>query len=122
MLDLSNDKKWRTGVTDARLTSTLPVRIGTTGVHVATFMGDFPWTITEWEDGRLAGWDFTSGILAGSHGSYRVEPENAGSRVVIRANLRLSGFFGILMPFMRLVVPRLFAGDLRKLKAIMEVL
>jgi hypothetical protein len=120
LLDLANDKKWRTGVIDARLTSTTPVGLGTTGVHIAVLMGAFPWTLTEWEERRVAGWDFTSGILEGSHGSYRIEPERVGSRVLIRANIRLSGFFGILMPLMRLIVPRLFAGDLRKLKAIME--
>ena len=120
MFDLSNDKKWRTGVIDARLTSAPPVGLGTTGVHIAAFMGEFSWTITEWEERRVAGWDFTSGILEGTHGSYRVEPESAGSRVIIRANFRLSGFFGVLMPLMRLIVPRRLAGDLRKLKAILE--
>lgn len=120
MLDLSNDKRWRTGVLDARVTSVPPVRLGTTGVHRAVCMGDFSWIITEWDDGRRAGWDFTSGALAGTHGSYRIEPERAGSRVIISATMRLNGMWSALMPLMRPIVPRLLAGDLRKLKALME--
>lgn len=120
MLDLSNDKQWRTGVIDARLTSAAPVGLGTTGVHRAAFMGNFPWTITEWEERRVAGWEFTSGLLQGTQGGYRIEPESVGSHVSIFVNLRLSGFAGTLMPLMKLIVPRRLAGDLGKLKALME--
>lgn len=74
----------------------------------------------EWQDQRVAGWDFTSGFLTGTHGSYRIEPERDGSRVIIQANFHVAGAFGVLMPLMRQIVPRRLAGDLRNLKAIME--
>jgi len=120
MLDLTNDTRWRTGIKDAWLTSDPPAGLGATGVHIAPLIGAFPWIITEWQDQRVAGWDFTSGFLTGTHGSYRIEPERDGSRVIIQANFRVAGTFGVLMPLMRQIVPRRLAGDLRNLKAIME--
>jgi hypothetical protein len=46
-----------------------------------------------------------------------MEPEAGGTRMKMRMELRAGVIFGIIMKF---IVTRQMAGDLKKLKAIME--
>ncbi len=115
--DIVNDKQWRKGVIDTRWTSGEPSSLGSTAVYVIEGIGEVHWKLTEMEDQRVMGWDYIGGRFDGGHGSYRMEPEAGGTRMMMRMELGLGVIFGILM---KLIVTRQMAGDLKKLKAIME--
>ncbi len=117
LTDIVNDQQWRKGLIDTRWTSDEPSSLGSTAVYVFKGIGEVHWKLTEWEDRRVMGWDYIGGRLDGGHGSYRMEPEAGGTRMIMRAEIRAGIIFGILMKF---IVSRQNVGDLRKLKAIME--
>ena len=115
--DIVNDQQWRKGVIDTRWTSGESFSLGSTAVYVIEGIGEVHWKLTEWEDQRVMGWDYIGGRFDGGHGSYRMEPEAGGTRMMMRMELRVGVIFGIIMKF---IVTCQMAGDLKKLKAIME--
>lgn len=115
--DINNDQLWRTGVIDTQWTSGDPFSLGSTAVYTIEGFGEVHWKLNELEDQSVMGWDYIGGRFDGGHGSYRMEPENGGTRMMMRMELRANFIFGILM---RILVPRQMAGDLKKMKAIME--
>jgi len=117
LTDIVNDRQWRKGLIDTRWTSVEPSSLGSTAVYVFEGIGEVHWKLTEWENQRVMGWDYIGGRLDGGHGSYRMEPEAGGTRMMMRAEIRAGVIFGILMKF---IVSRQNKGDLKKLKAIME--
>lgn len=120
MLDPAREKHWRDGVRDAQMTSDPPYGIGSSGLHFTERMGDWPWTIIEWEEGHLMGWEFSGGMMKGSYGSYRIEPDGAGSCAMIEIELRHGGVSGLVMRLMKSKTARILANDLLRLKAILE--
>ena len=120
LCDVSNEVLWRYGVYLAPWISEPPYGVGSTGFHIVASMGDCPWIIAEWEELRIASWEFTGGRLKGSRAGYCVTPEDAGSRMI----MHMSANQNILVRIMTFVMKRLFirqiAGDLERLKAIME--
>ena len=115
--DIVNDQQWRKGVIDTRWTSGEPFSLGSTAVYVIEGIGEVHWKLTELEDQRVIGWDYIDGRFDGGHGSYRMEPEAGGTRMMMRMEIKVGVIFGILMKF---IVTRQMAGDLKKLKAIIE--
>ena len=115
--DIVNDQQWRQGVIETRWTSGDPFSLGSTAVYVIEGVGDIHWKLTELEDQRVIGWDYIGGRFDGGHGSYRMQPEAGGTRMMMRMEISAGVLFGTLMKFM---VKRQMAGDLKKLKAIME--
>jgi uncharacterized membrane protein len=118
--DVSNDTRWRTGVTSARMLSDPPHGVGSTGLHVVQGIGDWPWTVTEWDEQRIMGWEVTGGRFRGSHGSYGVNAEGASSRVTIDTRVKPSVLMRVLMLIMKRTLRRQAASDLEKLKEILE--
>jgi hypothetical protein len=120
-LAVTTDARWRNGITKAELTSEPPSGLGSTGVHYHKDLGPMPWTIIKWEDGRHMEWIFGECRLKGFLGSYHVEPENDGSRVIMeQSKTDLSFFMRIMMFFTRGIIRKSMKGDLQKLKEIME--
>jgi uncharacterized membrane protein len=118
--DVSRETEWRGGVIAAQWISDPPHGIGSTGLHVVQGTGDWPWTIAKWEEMRSMSWDITGGRFEGAHAGYRVAPEDAGSRVMIHMRVKQSAFMRTLMLVMRPFIRGQLAGDLERLKAIME--
>ncbi len=121
LTDVSNDTRWRTGITSARMISDPPYGVGSNGLHVVKGLGDWPWTVTEWDEPRLMGWDVTGGRFRGGHGSYGINAEGAGSRVTIETRVNPSVLMRILMLIMKRIMRRQAASDLEKLKKILDV-
>lgn len=117
LTDINNDQKWRKGLIDTRWTSDEPGKLGSTAVYVFQGIGEIHWKLSEWDVERVMGWDYIGGRLAGGHGSYRMEPEADGTRVMMRMEKRAGIIFRTLM---RVIISRQNDGDLKKLKAIME--
>ena len=101
-------------------TSDPPHGVGSTGLTVVEGIGDCPWKATEWEEPHIMSWDVTDGRFEGAHAGYRVMPEDGGSRVTIHIRVKQSALMSILMLIMKRRMRRQLAGDLERLKAIME--
>jgi len=119
LYDVSNETQWRDGVNSAKWISEPPHGVGSTGLHVVKGR-DAPWKVTELEEPRIVSWDITGGRFEGMRAGYRVAPEDAGSRVTLHASAKPSALMRILMLIMKRRFRRQIAGDLEKLKAIME--
>jgi len=115
--DINNDKQWRQGLMDTQWVSGDPPNLGSTAVYTFEGIGKVRWKLTEWKEQRVIGWDYVGGRLDGGHGSYRMEPEAGGARMMMRMGIRAGVIFRI---FLNLIVTRQMAGDLKTLKAIME--
>lgn len=119
-MDVTNDVRWRNGITKAEWISHPPYGVGSTGQHTHKDMGILKWEVTRIEDGRSFEFIHTEGGLKGSIAFFRVEPENSGSRVKVQ--MRMSGPFimRFMMIFMAGMMRRGVRGDLQKLKELME--
>ena len=118
--DVSNETEWRGGVITSQWISEPPHGVGSSGVHAVEGIGDWPWTVAEWEEPRSVSWDITGGRFEGARIGYRVAPEDAGSRVTMHMRVKPSALMRILVRIMRQRIARQLAGDLGRLKAIME--
>ena len=118
--EISTDTRWRTGVTSAHMISDPPYGVGSTGLHVVRGIGDWPWTVTEWDEPRIMAWDVTGSMFRGSHGSYGINAEGAGSRVTVDTRLKPSVLMRVLMLIMKRTMRRQTASDLEKLKELLE--
>ena len=117
---VSNDIKWRNGITKAEWTSQPPYGLGSTGEHTHKDMGAMNWEVSRFEDGSSFEFIHTVGGLKGSIAFFQVEPENKGSRVTVQ--MRMSGPFimRFMMIFMGSKMRKGVRGDLHKLKDLME--
>lgn len=118
--DVSNETLWRYGVHLAEWISDPPHGVGSTGFHFVKSLGDYPWKVAEWEEQRIISWDVTDGRFEGFRAGYRITPEGAGSRVTIHVIVKPSALMRIMMFVMKWLFRRQLAGDLERLKAIME--
>jgi hypothetical protein len=65
-------------------------------------------------------WEVTGGRFEGSHGAYRLEPEDDGSRFTIETRFKRSIIMRFLALLLKGTIKRGNAADLEKLKAILE--
>jgi uncharacterized membrane protein len=120
LCDVSGENKWREGVKSAEWVSDPPYGVGSSGLHVIETMGDWPLRVTEWETPRQMSWVATGGRLEGIHAGYGLRPEGTGTRVTIHMRGKRSVPMGIFMFLTKRRIERQLAGDLQRLKAIME--
>ena len=118
--DVPNEMLWRFGVESAEWASQPPYGLGSTGLHIVKLSGHLPWKVVEWEEPRTISWEFTGGRLEGSRAGYRIAPEEAGSRVTLHVTVKPSALWRILILVMKRGLRRQLAGDLERLKAILE--
>jgi len=117
---VSTDTQWRAGVLDAKWISVPPHEVGSTGLHIIERVGDWPWTVTEYEVPRIMAWEVTGGKLEGSHAAYRMEPEGDGSRFTMEMRFKRSLMMRFLKLLMSGTIQRGFDTDVENLKAILE--
>ncbi len=120
VIKIDNEKLWRSGVTDARMTSDAPYGIGSTGIHYVKFLGTVRWRIIKWEEHRVMEWVFLDGMIRDYHGSHVLEPVDDGTRMTVRGEIAGGFPFGIMGILLKPVFTRLLATDLKRLKSIME--
>jgi hypothetical protein len=120
LYDVSNETQWRAGVISAQWISDPPHGVGSEGLHIVEGVGDWPWRVTDWQVARSMSWVVTGGRLEGAHAGYRVAPEEAGSRVTMHMRVKPGVLSKVLMLIMKRRIGGMFAGDLKRLKAIME--
>lgn len=123
LANLENDLKWRTEWVDARKTAEGPIGMGTRFSLFANAFGRRIETVYEtvqYEPDRIAAWKAMSGPLPLMF-QRTFERVDGGTRVTVRYEVELRGFFKLVMPFMIGSVIRQHEGDMRKLKDLMEV-
>lgn len=122
LANLENDLKWRNEWVDAKKTSEGSIGLGTRFSLVAKAFGRPSETIYEtiqYEPNRIAAWKAKSGPLPLTF-LRTLERVEGGTRVTVRYEVELRGFFKLVMPFMIGSVTRQHRGDLRKLKELLE--
>lgn len=122
LANLENDLRWRNEWVDARKTSDGPIGIGTHFSLIAKTFGQRIETVYEtiqYEPNRIAAWKAMSGPLPLTF-QRTLEHVDGGTRVTVRYEVELRGFFKLAMPFMIGSVTRQHEGDMRKLKELME--
>ncbi|HET9909129.1 MAG TPA: SRPBCC family protein [Anaerolineales bacterium] len=120
--NLENDLKWRTEWVDAKKVSEGPIGMGTEFSLVAKAFGKRIETIYEtiqYEPNRVAAWKAASGPIPLTF-RRSVERVEGGTRLTIRYEMELRGFFKLVMPLLAGSVTRQHNGDLRKVKELME--
>lgn len=120
--NLENDLKWRSEWVDARKSTEGPIGIGTRYSLFAKAFGrriETTYETIQYEPNRIAAWKAMSGPLPLTF-RRSVEQVDGGTRFTIRYELELRGFLKLVMPLLAGSVTRQHAGDLRKLKELME--
>lgn len=119
-MDVANDANWRSGVIKAEWTSPPPHGVGSKGKHTTKGLGVITWEVTGFDDGRCFEFIHTTGKFKGTTAIFTVEPENDGSRVIMRAKMSGSVPMRLMMLFMGNMARKGLQRDLKKLKGLME--
>jgi uncharacterized protein YndB with AHSA1/START domain len=118
--DVSHDPHWRLGVRAARWTSSPPHGVGSTGAHSIQGQRDWKWTAAEVDRPKGMSWDYASGMFTGGRAGYRLQAEQGGTRLTMHLRLKPGLPQRLLMLVLKTLIKRQLAGDLAKLKAILE--
>lgn len=120
--DPANDTSWIGGLRSARLVGEPPVAVGSRVARVASFLGrrvEYVNEITELSEARLA----MRSVVAPFPMRVTYELSEAGpgeTEVSVRVEGDATGFYGLAGPLLALAVRRSVAGDLRKLRRVLE--
>lgn len=120
--DPGNDPVWIGGISEATLLGDPPLAKGSSVRRVASFMGrriEYVLEVAELEPGtQLAMRSIRSPFPMAV--TYSFEPADGGTRMTIRVEGEPGGMYRLAGPFLPGMVRRSVAGDLRRLKAILE--
>jgi carbon monoxide dehydrogenase subunit G len=122
LIDFEKNKMWNPATVDMRLTSEGPLRKGSTYVWVGQFLGrhiESNTEVTEFEPGRKFSYKIVSGPFPGT-ASTTLEPAEGGTRVTIRSEGDMGGFFKLAEPVMARMSKRQIEGMLANLKDLVE--
>ena len=121
-----NSMQWESGVEEMELTTEGPVRVGSKGRRVETYMGrdEAVWEVTEWIPNKRAFIKFESNKFAGES-EWNVEATDSGTRLSYRFGGSPKSpffklFFKLLTPLMKMMINRTARKNYVKLKAILE--
>ncbi len=120
--DFERNPTWQKGMRSCRWTTDPPLRVGSTYVQEAAFLGrtiESTFEVVEYEPGRRV----KATTVAGSFPitfTRTVTPADGGSRVEARVEGDASGFFRIATPIMRFMVRRSIEADYDRLVALFE--
>lgn len=122
LANLENDLKWRREWVGARNTSDGSLGVGATFRLTGELLGrQIPtvYEVIEYEPNRIAAWKAVSGPLPLTF-RRTFEGVEGGTRVNIRYEAEVRGFFKLVMSLLAGTVKRQHEGDLHKVKELME--
>lgn len=122
LANLENDLKWRREWVDAKKTSDGPIGIGARFLLVSEALGrriETVYEATKYEPNRIAAWKAVSGPLPLTF-RRTFERVEGGTRVSIRYDAEVRGFFKLVMSLLARTVKRQHEGDLHTVKELME--
>jgi hypothetical protein len=120
--DWRNDPLWIGGISEARLVTLEPFRVGSQVERVASFLGkriEYVLEVVELEPDSVLVMRSVKGPFPMLI-TYAFADADGGTRVTLRVQGDASGFYRIAGPMLSLGVKRSISGDLRRLKRILE--
>ena len=117
-----NEPKWRNGLTTSEATSEGPMKVGSTGRRVQSFLGrkmENDWTVTDLTPNRRIAITSTSGRTCYSS-AYSFEPTDAGTKLTIESEAETGDFFKIPDPVVTRMAKRQLEADMEALKTLLE--
>ena len=117
-----NDPKWQSGIIESKKTSDGPVGVGTTWRRVSQLIGrriESESEITEYELNRKYTVKSKSGPFP-FEGRTTFERVEGGTRINLKGEAEIGGFFKLAEPLVVGMVKRQFEGDNANLKDLME--
>lgn len=122
LANLENDVKWRREWVEAKNTSESPLGLGTTFLLVGELLGrrlETVYETIEYEPNRMSAWKAVSGPLPLTF-RRTFERIDGGTRVTMRYEAEVRGFFKLVKPLVMSIGKRQLEGDFPKLKELME--
>jgi len=119
MTDLSKLPKWNTGVLEAKQTSSGPLGVGTTLQIRSSNMVGYA-RVVEYEPNRRAAFEYPSGPLKGTMERSSVENVEGKTRFTRTADLKFSGVYKLVGPFLTPRMKREYVASVGNLKRILE--
>jgi uncharacterized protein YndB with AHSA1/START domain len=117
--DLSKLPKWNTEVLEAKQTSAGPIGVGTTlQTRSSNMAADIK--VIEYEPGRKCTMEFTSRPLKGTIERSSVENVEGKTRFTRTADLKFSGVYKLVGPFLTPRLKREYVASVGNLKRILE--
>lgn len=123
MANLENSPKWQSGVTDSKVISTGPLRVGTQFSEVIKVIGrpvEALCEVIEYESGSKIGFRSSSSPAIQFEGHYSFEPNDGGTQLTYSGWTRLGGFWRLLEPLFGGEVNKELAAELKRLKSLLE--
>ena len=122
VVDIGNEAKWQSGITEAAFTSPGPIGVGSTSREVRNFMGrtmEATYRITEFDENETCGFESTSGPIP-VHGAYTFESVEKGTKVGLELDPDVAGFLKVLGPMIISMGKRQIDADFGHLKDLLE--
>jgi ribosome-associated toxin RatA of RatAB toxin-antitoxin module len=121
LTDLSSFKKWDPYCLEARQTSTGPFGLGTTFQLRRSNTPKNPnFRVIEYETNRKVSLEFLSGPVRGTTQQFSVEAIEGKAKLTRSFDLKYSGFYKLLGPFLTGSVKRQTEADLDNTKRMLE--
>jgi carbon monoxide dehydrogenase subunit G len=121
----SNPEKyveWRPGFEEAKVTSSMPLRVGSTFCMTARFLGrrmEINAEFTEFQPNKLYAFKTTSGPVK-SEGIVKFEPVNGGTQITMNAETKYGGLLRFAEPLLRGLSYKNLENQMQYLKAVLE--
>lgn len=122
LADARNDARWQVSLVGQEGLPDRPTAVGDRWVEVRRLAGRdqrVPMEMTDIDPPRRIGFRVTDGPMD-ARGHIAVDPAGAGARVTYRADLEGRGAMRLLAGTVARVMSDAMAGDLRRLKALLE--
>jgi uncharacterized protein YndB with AHSA1/START domain len=117
--DLSKLPKWNTEVLEAKQTSPGPLGVGTTlQIRSSNIVENAK--VIEYEPGRKCAFEITSGPIKGSTENSNVETIEGKTRFTRTGDVKFSGFYKLVGPFITPRWRREYVASVGNLKRILE--
>lgn len=120
--NVENNPQWQSSVSEARVTSEGPVGVGTTYRYVAQLLGrqiDTDGEITEYDPNGKYSFRSASGPFP-IEGALTCEAAEGGTKVTLRLEAEIGGFFKMAEPLVARMIKRQFEADMANLKDLLE--
>ena len=123
LANLENDVKWHSAFVEARNTSGGSLSVGARFLVFEGLLGrrtgGTVYEVTEYEPNQVAAWKTVSSPLALTF-KRTFEGVDGGTRFTVRYDTQARGFFKLMLSMMVGLIKRQHAGDLRKVKELLE--
>jgi uncharacterized protein YndB with AHSA1/START domain len=117
--DLSKLPKWNTEVLEAKQTSAGPLGVGTTLQIRSSNMVGYA-QVVEYEPNRRVAFEYPSGPLKGSIENSSVEKVEGKTRFTRTADVKFSGVYKLVGPFLTPRLKREYVASVGNLKRMLE--